>query len=50
VALVHLLIGLLADVVFESAAAKNRSFEAEISRYISERGLAVGSRTRQVTR
>jgi len=50
VALVYLLIGLLADVVFESAAAKNRTFQAEMSRYIAERGFAPGSRTRPAAR
>ena len=49
-ALVHLLIGLLADVVFESAAVKHRTFQAEMSRYIAERGLATGKRTRLATR
>jgi len=50
VALVHLLIGLLADVVFESAAAKNRTFQVEMSRYIAERGFTPGSRTRPAAR
>lgn len=36
----QLLLGLLADVVFESVASMQRSFSAEVNRYLEGRGLA----------
>jgi hypothetical protein len=36
VALVQLLLGFLADAVFASASRGHKSFEAEMSRYLSE--------------
>jgi hypothetical protein len=35
----QLLLGLLADLVFESVATKARSFDAEMSRYFEQRGF-----------
>jgi hypothetical protein len=37
--IVSLLIGLVADLVFESAASMRRSFDAEIDRYFEDRGF-----------
>ena len=37
--IVSLLIGLVADLVFDSAASMRRSFGAEIDRYYQDRGL-----------
>jgi hypothetical protein len=37
--IVTLLVGLVADIVFESAAAMRRAFGAEIDRYFQDRGL-----------
>ena len=36
--IVTLLMGLVADLVFESAASMRRSFDAEIDRYFQDRG------------
>ena len=36
--LVSLLIGLLADLVFESAATMRRSFGSDVDRYFARRG------------
>lgn len=40
-AVIALLMGLLADVVFQSASAAHRSFETEMARYMDQRGFAV---------
>jgi hypothetical protein len=37
--IVSLLMGLVADLVFESAASMRRSFGAEIDRYCQDRGI-----------
>jgi hypothetical protein len=37
--LVTLLMGLLADLVFDSAATMRRSFRADVDRYCAGRGL-----------
>jgi len=37
--IVTLLMGLVADLVFESAASMRRSFDAEIDRYFQDRGF-----------
>jgi hypothetical protein len=37
--IVTLLMGLVADLVFDSAASMRRSFDAEIERYIEGRAL-----------
>src|SRR5438105_3979407 len=39
VMIVTLLMGLVADLVFESAASMRRSFDAEIDRYFQDRGV-----------
>jgi hypothetical protein len=39
VMIVSLLMGLVADLVFDSAASMRRSFGAEIDRYYQDRGL-----------
>jgi hypothetical protein len=36
----QLLLGLLADVVFESVASMRRSFSAEVNRYLEDRAPA----------
>ena len=37
--MIGLLIGFLAEVVFDSAASLGRSYEAEVDRYLRERRL-----------
>jgi hypothetical protein len=37
--IVTLLMGLVADLVFDSAASMRRSFDAEFDRYLQGRGL-----------
>ena len=37
--IVSLLMGLVADLVFDSAASMRRSFDAEIDRYFQDRGF-----------
>jgi hypothetical protein len=37
--IVTLLIGLVADLVFESAASMRRAFGSEVDRYFTDRGL-----------
>jgi hypothetical protein len=37
--IVTLLMGIVADLVFESTAAMRRSFDADIDRYLNERGF-----------
>ena len=37
--IVSLLMGLVADLVFDSAASMRRSFSAEIDRYYQDRGV-----------
>jgi hypothetical protein len=39
--IVQLLLGLLADIVFESVASMRRSFSAEVNRHLEGRGLAL---------
>jgi hypothetical protein len=39
VVIVTLLMGLVADLVFDSASSMRRSFDAEIDRYLQGRGL-----------
>jgi hypothetical protein len=40
----QLLLGFLADLVFESAAASRRSYQAEVSRYLERRGFIPDAR------
>jgi hypothetical protein len=47
--LARLLLGLLADLVFESAAAASRSYPDELGRYLERRGFDKPSRRRLVT-
>ncbi len=44
-----LLLGLLADVVFDSAASMQRSFGTEMQRYFERRGFVPPTRTTQTT-
>jgi hypothetical protein len=37
--IIPLLLGLVADLVFDSAAARHRAYESEIDRYFAERGF-----------
>jgi hypothetical protein len=41
--IVSLLMGFLADLVFNSAAAMRRSYRADIDRYVGRRGLRSGT-------
>jgi hypothetical protein len=40
-----LLLGLLADVVFESAASMRRSFGLDMERYLARRGFATAGKS-----
>jgi hypothetical protein len=46
--IVQLLLGLLADFVFESAVAAGRSYQADVSRYLEQRGFIPDSRPKPV--
>jgi hypothetical protein len=39
--IVRLLMSLLADLIFESAASRKRSYEAEVDRYLETSGFVV---------
>jgi hypothetical protein len=39
--LVRLLMRLIADVVFEAAASRKRSYEAEVDRYLQAKGFVL---------
>lgn len=43
--MIALLMGLLADVVFQSASATHQSFGAEMTRYMEQRGLIAATKT-----
>jgi hypothetical protein len=47
--LAQLLMGLLADLVFDSAAAMGRAYPAEVSRYLARRGFVGEPRRKRVT-
>ena len=42
--LARFLLGLLADLVFESAATNGRSYAAELDRYLAQRGMVPTAR------
>lgn len=44
----NLLLGVAADIVFESAASMARSFHSEMTQYLEERGLMPEPSTPQV--
>ena len=48
--LVRLLMRLIADVVFEAAASRKRSYEAEIDRYLQAKGFVLDRRATSVPR
>jgi hypothetical protein len=41
----QLLLGFLADLVFDSAVASGRSYQAEVSRYLEQRGFIRDTRS-----
>jgi hypothetical protein len=45
----RLLFGLLADMVFDAAASNQRSFGAEMNRYLKQKGLARARMPREAT-
>jgi hypothetical protein len=42
--IVQLLLGFLADLVFESAATSRRSYQADVTRYLERRGFIQDAR------
>jgi len=47
--LAQLLMGLLVDLVFDSAASAGRAFPAEVGRYLEQRGFRPERRSRRLT-
>lgn len=48
--LARLLMRLIADVLFEAAASRNRSYEAEVDRYLEARGFVLDRKAKPATR
>jgi hypothetical protein len=48
--LARLLMRLIADILFEAAASRNRSYEAEVDRYLADRGFILDRKTTPATR
>jgi len=48
--LARLLIRLIADVLFEAAASRNRSYEAEVDRYLERQGFVLDRQARPAVR
>ena len=48
--LARLLMRLIADVLFEAAASRNRSYEAAVDRYLEDRGFILDRKTTPATR
>jgi hypothetical protein len=48
--LARLLMRLIADVVFETAASRKRSYEAEIDRYLQAKGFVLDPKATPVPR
>jgi hypothetical protein len=46
----RLLMRLIADILFEAAASRNRSYEAEVDRYLEDRGFILDRKTTPATR
>jgi hypothetical protein len=48
--LARLLMRLIADVLFETAASRNRSYEAEVDRYLQAQGFSLEKKARSAVR
>jgi len=48
--LARLLMRLIADILFEAAASRNRSYEAAVDRYLEDRGFILDRKTTPATR
>ncbi len=48
--LVGLLIRLIADMLFEAAASRNRSYEAEVDRYLEAHGFVLDRKAKPAVR
>jgi hypothetical protein len=46
----RLLMRLIADILFEAAASRNRSYEAEVDRYLEAQGFVLDRETRPAVR
>jgi hypothetical protein len=46
----RLLMRLIADMLFEAAASRNRSYEAEIDRYLEAQGFVLDRKARPAVR
>jgi hypothetical protein len=48
--LARLLMRLIADILFETAASRNRSYEAEVDRYLEAQGFVLDRKTTPASR
>lgn len=48
--LARLLMRLIADILFEAAASRNRSYEAEVDRYLEAQGFTLDREARPAVR
>jgi len=48
--LARLLMRLIADILFEAAASRNRSYEAEVDRYLEAQGFIIDREARPAVR
>lgn len=48
--LARLLMRLIADMLFETAASRNRSYEAEVDRYLETQGFVLDRKARPAVR
>jgi hypothetical protein len=48
--LARLLMRLIADMLFETAASRNRSYEAEVDRYLEAQGFILDRKARPAVR
>jgi hypothetical protein len=48
--LARLLMRLIADMLFEAAASRNRSYEAEVDRYLEAQGFVLDRKATPATR
>jgi hypothetical protein len=48
--LARLLMRLIGDILFEAAASRNRSYEAEVDRYLEDRGFILVRKATPATR
>jgi len=48
--LARLLMRLIADILFDAAASRNRSYEAEVGRYLEAQGIILDRKARPAVR